>query len=252
MDEKNFEMKITKSSRDVISFYDRYASTWDERFGSRNSTLEFHRLRLDSFLKIANLKPTDLLVELGVGTGTYLDVLSARVKEVVCVDGSEEMLKVLREKHGNLPNIKLLCLDLEHPQKDISFDADVVYCFGLIEHIINVDTFVLNCRNMVRKAGIVVFITPNGRSPWYGPMRRLWRAGRHCSSDRYYSKEQLDRLMTSYGFQLVEAKYWGSFPAGVGEGLYKSLNFIGKLIEKTRFDKYLGGLTVSYVLKDKK
>jgi 2-polyprenyl-3-methyl-5-hydroxy-6-metoxy-1,4-benzoquinol methylase len=252
MNEKNFKMGITKSSSEVISFYDRYAPTWDQRFGSRHSTQEFHRLRLDSFLRIANPKATDLLVELGVGTGTYLDVLSAKAKEIICIDGSEEMLKVLREKHRNLPNIKLLCMDLEHPQKNISFGADVVYCFGLIEHIINIDTFMLNCKSMVRKGGIIAIVTPNGKSPWYGAIRRLWRAGRHCSSDRYYTKEQLDELMTIHGFQPTEAIYWGSFPAGVGECLYKSLYLVGKLFEKTCLKKYFGGLTVSYVLKDKK
>lgn len=249
MDEKTFRTQVARSSREVLAFYDKYAATWDERFGHKWSTSEFHRIRLESFLKIANLKKTDRLVELGVGTGPYLDVILPLVKEIMCIDGSRQMLDVLRAKHGDLPNIKLLQMDLEQPIENSSLQPDLVYCFGLLEHIIDVNTFVANCKSMLRIGGRVVFVTPNGRSPWYSVIRRLWRAGRHCSSDRYYTREQIDSLTGGHGFAPEAVIYWGYFPAGVGDTLYKTLNLIGKIAERTWLRRYAGGLTVSYVLK---
>jgi len=249
MDEQTFETRTARSSKDVLAFYDEYAATWDERFGDRRSTSEFHRIRLESFLQAANPKKTDCIVELGVGTGPYLDVISPLVQEIICIDGSKQMLDVLQAKHKDLSNIKLLQLDLEQPLKNVSFQADLVYCFGLLEHIIDVNTFVANCKDMLRIGGRVVLVSTNGRSPWYGVMRRLWRAGRHCSSDRYYTKEQIDDLMGRQGFAPEATFYWGYFPAGVEDIVYQILNLIGKIVNGTWLRRYAGGLTVSYVLK---
>lgn len=249
MDEKTFKTQAVQSSKDVLAFYDKYAATWDERFGDRRSTSEFHRIRLESFLRVANLKKTDRLVELGVGTGPYLDVISPLVREIRCIDGSKRMLDILRAKHGDLSNIKLLQLDLEQPLENASFQADLVYCFGLLEHIIDVNTFIANCKNMLRTKGRVVFVSPNGRCPWYSGLRRLWRAGRHCSTDRYYTREQLDDFIGRHGFAPEAIIYWGYFPAGIGDALYQTLNLIGKLVERTWLKRYAGGLTASYVFK---
>jgi len=250
VDEKTFRTQVVRSSKDVIAFYSQYAATWDERFGDKRSTSEFHRIRLESFLKVAHLKKTDRLVELGVGTGPYLDMISPLVKEIICVDGSKQMLDILWAKHGNLPNITLVHMDLEQLIENVSFQADLVYCFGLLEHIIDANNFVKNCRSMLRTGGRVIFVTANGRSPWFGVMRQLWRAGRHCSSDRYYTRKQIDELMGQHGLAPEVAIYWGYCPAGVGDTVYWTLNLIGKIAERTFLEQYAGGLTVSYVLTD--
>jgi 2-polyprenyl-3-methyl-5-hydroxy-6-metoxy-1,4-benzoquinol methylase len=250
MNEQTFRTQIAHSSREVIAFYDRYAATWDERFGGQRSVVDFHRLRLQSFLRVADLKKTDRLVELGVGTGAYLEALTPLVKELIAIDGSAQMLEVLQARRGNLSNIKLLQVDLEQPSQDVAFQADLVYCFGLLEHIIDVQTFLLNCKKMLKRKGRLVLVLPNGKCPWYGGMRRLWRAGRHCSSDRYYTRAQLDDLMRQYGFTPEAAVYWGYYPPGVGSVLFWSLRLIGRLIEKTWLRQYAGGLTASYILHE--
>lgn len=247
MNEKTFKTNVTRSSTDVIGFYDKYADTWDKRFGYNRSTSEFHRVRLESFLRLANLKSTDRIVELGVGTGRYLDILSPLVEKIICIDGSKRMLDVLRSKYQHLSNIELIEADLEKRMQETSFEADLVYCFGLLEHIIDINGFMTNCKNMLKRGGRVIVVTPNGRSPWYGGMRSFWRAGRHCSTDTYYTEEQLDDLMVRHGFALEAVIYWGYCPAGIGDALYWILNLAGRIVERTWFRRYAGGLTVRYV-----
>lgn len=250
MDEGTFKTKIAQSSKDVIEFYDSYAATWDDRFGSNQSTLEFHRIRLESFFQVANLKKSDLVAELGVGTGIYLDAIGPRVKEIICIDGSVNMLNILKENHKKLSNLRILQMDLVQEQPSMDFLADLLYCFGLIEHIIDANIFLENCKKMLKNGGRLIFVTPNGRSPWYSGIRKLWRAGSHCSSDTYYSKGELDELLQSHGFVPDAAVYWGFFPAGISDHLYRALSIIGRILRKTWIKKYAGGITVSYVLVD--
>jgi ubiquinone/menaquinone biosynthesis C-methylase UbiE len=252
MKESNFQTKISRNSEDVIAFYDRYARNWDHRFQERRSTLEFHQIRWDSFLQVASLEKTDRVVEVGVGTGPYLDKISPLAQEIICIDGSQEMLGVLKEKHGNLRNIRPIHCDLEIPRSNISFAADMVYGFGILEHIINLDNFLTNCKRMLRPRGRIIFVTPNGKSPWYHGLRRPWRSGQHCSTDRYYSLNQLKDIMNVFGFSLEKAVFWGFFPAGIGNLPFLILKKIGKVVERTPLREYAGGLTASFISKEQK
>jgi SAM-dependent methyltransferase len=245
MDERSFQTQKAQSSRDVLAFYDAYAPSWDERFGDSPTTRAFHRMRLDSLLALARFRPSDRAVELGVGTGAYLDDIAPKVRELVCVDGSRGMLDVLEAKHAHLPNLRVTQLDLEQPAAP-ELAADVVYCFGLLEHIIDTRTFLDNCRRMLVPGGRLIIVAPNGESPWYGAMRRLCRAGSHCTSDRYYSKAACAALLEPHGFRYEAAKYWGYAPAGIPPFAYGLLTAIGRVVDRTPLRRFAGGLTIAF------
>lgn len=245
-DERSFQTRAATTSADVLAFYDEYAPSWDARFGESPTTKAFHRMRLDSLLALAHLSPTDRAVELGVGTGAYLDDIAPLVREVICIDGSRGMLDVLESKHCRLTNIRTLQVDLEQ-SADLAFNADVVYCFGLLEHIIDVAAFLKNCHRMLKVGGRLVIVAPNGESPWYGSMRKIVRAGRHCSSDRYYSLTECTALLAPHGFKFEAANYWGYAPAGVPPLLYRALTAIGRVVDRTWLRRYAGGMTASFI-----
>lgn len=252
MDEKSFSTRRSISSKDVIGFYDNYAEFWDSRFEKNVSTSKFHEIRLDSFLRLAQLKKDYVIVEMGVGTGKYLQRIAPLVNKVICVDGSHRMLDILIERNKNLKNIHIKKMDLEECIHDVNVKANLIYCFGLIEHIINVDIFIRNCKLFLKSNGRIILVTPNGNSPWYGKMRFLFRSGKHCSTDKYYTKEKLDSIMYRHGFVPESHLYWGYFPAGVGTCMYKLFNMLGQAIAKTRFRQKAGGLTASYILSNNK
>ena len=246
INERTFQTREATNSSDVLAFYDAYAPSWDDRFGESPTTKAFHRMRLESLLGLARFSPADRAVEIGVGTGAYLSDIAPLVRELVCIDGSRGMLDVLEAKHRHLTNIRTMQIDLERPG-DLRFEADVVYCFGLLEHIIDVPVFLQNCHRMLKVGGRLIIVAPNGESPWYGSMRRIFRAGRHCSSDRYYSRTECEALLSAHGFRFEAAKYWGYAPAGVPPLLYGVLTAIGRVVDRTWLRRYAGGLTASFI-----
>lgn len=137
-------------------------------------------------------------------------------------------------------------MDLEQPFNSVPFQADLIYWFGLLEHIVNVDTLMNNCTSMLGKGGRIVVVASNANCPWYHGASRLWRVGKHCSTDRYYDKGTLDRLMVRHGFRPDGLVYWGYSPAGVGDTMHWILSAIGRVLDKTWLRRYAGGMTVSY------
>jgi len=248
MDERTFTTQQASSSHDVLRFYDAYAASWDERFGTDESVRRFHCMRLESLIRLARFQKTDEAVELGVGTGPYVAAIAPRVHALRCIDGAAGMIEVLARKHRMLPNVSMQQLDLEQRIGDGFPKADIVYWFGLIEHIINVEPFLANCRAMLKPGGRLVFAAPNGRCPWYGSLRKIWRAGSHCTSDHYYTPEECDRLLAPHGFKRNGLTYWGYAPAGVSGWLYALASAIGRVLDMTLLRRYAGGMTLSYVL----
>lgn len=246
MDEKKFKTKYVSSSKDVLDFYDEYAQSWDQRFNESESTIQFHKIRLDSFLDLAQLKKNMTIIELGIGTGPYVNTIAPLVKQLVCIDGSSDMLKMLKRKIKNINNVQIKLFDLAKPLMNFDIKADLIYFFGLIEHIIEVDTFLDNCKKMLHKDGKIIVITPNALCPWYYGIRNFFRSGKHCTSDKYYSRRNLKRIMLNHEFIEERCIYWGFFPAGISDFLYKILNYIGKFIEKTPLKVFSGGISLKY------
>jgi len=246
MDEKSFKTRQSSSSRDVLDFYDQYAETWDERFGDTESVREFHKIRLGNFLKLAELSKEFTAAELGVGTGPYVAEIAPLVKKLICVDGSQGMLEVVKKKVGHLKNVHLQQINLSKPLTKPPFKVDVIYFFGLIEHVIDMDNLIENCKLMLNKSGKIIIISSNGLSPWYHGLRKPFRVGIHCTTDRYYSRNSLGQIMKKHGFKEVQCIYWGFFPAGIKGLLYRILKSIGSVLENSPLKKFAGGMTISY------
>jgi 2-polyprenyl-3-methyl-5-hydroxy-6-metoxy-1,4-benzoquinol methylase len=247
MDEKSFRTKQASSSKDVLNFYDEYAESWDRRFGETESVTEFHASRLGIFLELAKLSIEKTAVELGVGTGPYVNRIAPLVKQLICVDGSGEMLKIVRKKVENLNNVSLKQMDLSKPCKKVDFKGDVVYFLGLIEHVIEIDVLIENCKLMLNDGGTVVVVSSNAFSPWYYGLRRIFRAGMHCSTDKYYSRSSLGKIMDKHGLSEECCKYFGFVPPGVEGVTFKILRRIGNFFGETPLKIFAGGMAIRYL-----
>ena len=252
MKETAFHTKDSKSEEDVINFYEEYANNWDDRFGNTFSTHYFIERRWRSFQDAVRSCEfiNHIAVELGVGTGVYIDRSAAIFEKIIAIDGSSAMLKLTQEKltSKDISSVSLVQSNVLNIQQISDSSVDCVYFFGLIEHIVELDKFIDELKRILKKDGVVIGVTPNAASPWYAVRSIIRGTGKHCSTDTYYSIDDLDSIFSLYGFSRVYLSQWGAVPAGISNTLGWLLAKIEPYIEKTPLKKFLGGLTFVYRL----
>ncbi|WP_371372834.1 class I SAM-dependent methyltransferase [Thalassotalea aquiviva] len=104
--------------------WDEYAEGWDVDASVR----EYANNAFDELTNITELDGLSVF-DFGCGTGTLTQLLSPRVKDIVALDGSSEMINILNKKHlSNVSTISdFLTQDLidNHPRLTTQFDLIV-------------------------------------------------------------------------------------------------------------------------------
>ncbi len=106
--------------KDVISFFDKNAPTWDE-----------HMIRddqiIDKILKNAGVAEGKDVLDVACGTGVLIpDYLARNVASVTAVDISSKMIKIAQKKFPQ-QNVYMICGDIETIQLSQKYDNIVVY-----------------------------------------------------------------------------------------------------------------------------
>ncbi len=157
-------------------------------FRSKDKLLDM----LLSKIKRKNLK----ILDIGAGTGGYLDILN-KYGQVYVIDISKEALSLIpnkkfkEKKLSNAQNIKY---------SDNFFD--VVISLDVFEHIDNDLLAVSEAFRVLKKSGHLIFNVPAFQS--------LFSAHDHAlAHKRRYSKKRIKRIMNR--FKIVQIGYWNSF-----------------------------------------
>ncbi len=105
---------------DVIEFFDRCAPTWD-------AEMVRHDMVIEKILDNGGIRAGITVLDVACGTGVLFgDYLSRGVKSVIGVDISPEMAKRAAQKFP-VPQIQVICGDIEKIMFDNPFDAVMVY-----------------------------------------------------------------------------------------------------------------------------
>ncbi len=67
---------------------------------------------LQKIIETANLKATDIILEIGPGIGTLTKELAQRVKKVIAVEKDKKMCEILKETLSDFKNIKIINGDI--------------------------------------------------------------------------------------------------------------------------------------------
>ena len=158
--------------------------------------------------------PTDAVLELGCGTGTFSEAVAPLVKELFATDMSESMLHQARAKLEKHSNVRLQKQDAYQTAFDESvFDA--VLMVNLL-HVVHDPALILQeCSRVVRIGGKVVMadVTSQGTPLLAGirlGLRYLRRWGRPPASNRNISLDGLARLTQEAGFLVKEEALIGT------------------------------------------
>lgn len=127
---------------------------WKIRSGHYND-LEWanHRLYLDAFVQAGSFKKSDVVLDVGTGTGIVAHAVAPFVKEVIGLDKSQDMLEH-SNWYGNMYFIKRNILNPIFT--DEVFDK--ITCRQVFHHILRFRQKAMDeCYRMLKKGGTMIF-----------------------------------------------------------------------------------------------
>lgn len=219
-------MKNNKNKK--IDIYERDGVYGD----AKNFTSDNLRLRhMVKFIQTLDQKPERVL-DIGCGTGSFANIIKNTYPDadIYGLDVSKKALSIAEKKY---PSIKFINVDaeLKLPFKNNYFQ--LIISGENIEHIRDVDTYLIEIHRTLKKNGSLILTTPNlgswlnrflllfGLQPFYlEPSLRktfpiLSYFGKTFPEDlesppsehlRLYTLNMLKKLVNFYGFTLTEVK----------------------------------------------
>jgi len=97
-------------------------------------------------------------LEYGAGTGLLSFQLKDKLKEVVLMDNSTEMIKVCEEKkeYYKTSHFRPIVFDLEH--NDFNEKFDIIYTQMVMHHVSNIDQILQKFEKMLNPKGILAIV----------------------------------------------------------------------------------------------
>ena len=141
------------------------------------------------------------VLDVGCGEGLLTNFTVAQPyvdrRRIVGVDPSFDLLSFA--SHWHTPSHWVHSLGEHLPFKDGIFDC--VVAAELIEHVIDPDTLIEECKRVLKPMGLIVLTTPLNE--------RKWRVAATLPNPlhlRAYSEKQVKNLLSSHGFKTITIK----------------------------------------------
>jgi len=123
-------MQEWKEKRSNMRHYDQQAIVYDVQYlGEQNAKIEYA-------LSSTELKPNEVVLDLGCGTGFLFQHINKSIRLLVGLDISSKALREAKKRTKNMPNIVLVRADADNtPFPDCIFDR--VFAITLLQNMPN-------------------------------------------------------------------------------------------------------------------
>ncbi|WP_229069570.1 class I SAM-dependent methyltransferase [Actinoplanes sp. DH11] len=170
------------------AFFAARAADWDAKFGDDIP-------RYAEAVRLAGVRPGDMVLDVGCGTGRALPALAAAAGptgRVLGLDFTPDMLEAAR-KAGRDDHATLILGDARRlPVADAA--ADVVFAAGLVHHLPDPAAGLAELARVTRPGGTLAIFQPTGRAELAA------RHGRTLRPGEALSEERLDPLLAESGW----------------------------------------------------
>jgi 2-polyprenyl-3-methyl-5-hydroxy-6-metoxy-1,4-benzoquinol methylase len=164
----------------------------------------YHKVRarmLDS--KLNTIKALGLsgkrLLDVGTGTGYFLNHMKKNDWSVLGIEVNEEARKIAKDKFG---------IDTIVPSKlfDINEKFDVITLWHVLEHIHQLNENIAKFHSLLNEDGALIIAVPNHTSNDAKRYKDYWAAYDVPRHLWHFSPKSMETLMSKHGFELIKKK----------------------------------------------
>lgn len=216
------------SHQTELNFYKKFAPKYDERNSSFAAQLYYDywdRLMINFVSWQDNIKVLDL----GCGTGDFLEKLQKKYKRVAGVDISPEMLKIAQKKYPHLSKnlIRSVAEKLHFEDKSI----DIVFIRGALHHFQNPVQSLKEIQRVLKRNGWLIFLEPCSDFFILRFLRNLlfkFKSDKFLSEHRSFSKKELEEMLFETSFQIRSYRRLGliAYPLCARPDIFPFINYL--------------------------
>lgn len=165
-----------------------------------------HLIKNDKLWYKNYLKRADVILDLGCGTGSDLQIAALKVRKAIGADIDEKQIKnAAREAVQNkISNIKYMVIDANKklPFKDKLFDKVVLS--DVLEHLDNRDLAINEVKRVIKNKGLLFLVTDNPDTSWKKIQKRYGLFYFADPDHKYeYPKEEIVRILRNNKFSIL-------------------------------------------------
>lgn len=195
----------------------------------------------------AQLRPNDVVLDLGCGNGHHLIALAPEIARGIGVDLSPGMIELARTRLGRSPwgaRLKFEVDDTESLRSVAAQSIDLALCIGAFEHMLDKNAVLASVYRVLKPGGRLFCLTANANYVWYRTIAPLIGiATKHLSSDRFLNRDEFVGLLDQAGLRDIRSSAWTFIPKGDMPALFgfllAGLDSIGRC---ARLNSLRGGL----------
>jgi 2-polyprenyl-3-methyl-5-hydroxy-6-metoxy-1,4-benzoquinol methylase len=183
-------------------FYNGLAATYDtEQFATAVSLSRSTELQLYSSRRPVLFAGSGRALEIGAGTGIFTLDIARHCSEVVAVDISGNMLKLLEKKadEEGVKNIRIQKGNVETMALDGLFS--VACAFSALEYLVDLPAFITRLAHHIEPGGTVYFIT--ARSSLLRLVTQVGNAMRQGLWLKAHSRREIEAMLAAAGFEQI-------------------------------------------------
>lgn len=145
------------------------------------------------------------IFEIGCATGFFMQLIKENGMSVSGIDISEYAVKKAVEK-----GLDAVCRSVDDLREDeCQGDFDAVAMLDVVEHVKKPQEMFAKVNKMLKKDGLVVFLTPDSGSLWARLWGKNWHAFVPPQHLHYFSRKNIKALLEKNQFRVLSIKHYG-------------------------------------------